>query len=252
MTAVTLSGVTGSYDGDVSGNHGSNGIEVVWIVKLNSSGVLQWQKCFGGTGDDAGFSITQSADSGYTIAGATGSKDGDISGNHGGNDVLVFKLNSSGTTLWQKCLGGIREEYGWSIKSTLDKGYIIAGTTNSNDGDVSENHGGGDLWVVKLSAPLDIIENSSTDLIQNKFFWIYPNPSVNILHLQLLPSLEVKQVQFFDVLGLQHFPEYHIENNIASVDVSHLPSGTYLTRVTWFQNKNNLTSTFTFPLVVQH
>ena len=52
---------------------------------------------------------------------------------------------------WQKCLGGSNTENAYDIKQTKDKGYIVAGTTNSNDGDVIGLHGATDGWVVKLN-----------------------------------------------------------------------------------------------------
>jgi len=51
---------------------------------------------------------------------------------------------------WQKCLGGTSEDMAKSIQQTTDGGYIVAGYTGSNDGDISGNHGGLDIWVVKL------------------------------------------------------------------------------------------------------
>jgi len=142
-----VAGHTESNDGDVSGNHG--GLDV-WVVKLSSTGSLQWQKCFGGSGWDGAHSIQQTSDGGYIVAGHTESNDGDVSGNHGGWDVWVVKLNSTGSLQWQKCLGGSDFDYAYSIQQTSDGGYIVAGGTYSNDGDVSGNHGDMDFWVVKL------------------------------------------------------------------------------------------------------
>ena len=51
---------------------------------------------------------------------------------------------------WQKCLGGSDDDGAFSVQQTSDGGYIVAGLTGSNNGDVSGNHGGGDVWVVKL------------------------------------------------------------------------------------------------------
>ncbi|MBN1324227.1 MAG: hypothetical protein JW986_09590 [Methanotrichaceae archaeon] len=142
-----LSGSTGSNDGDVSGNHGGADY---WIVKLDQTGALEWQKCLGGSGDDYAYSIQQTSDGGYIVCGETSSNDGDIIGNHGGADYWIVKLNQTGFLEWQKCLGGSGEDYAYSIQQTSDGGYIVAGDTSSNDGDVSGNHGGSDYWVVKL------------------------------------------------------------------------------------------------------
>ena len=142
-------GFTESNDGDVSGNHGKTDF---WVVKLNSTGEILWQKCLGGSSFDYGHSIQQTSDSGYIVAGATGSDDGDVSGNHGSSDFWVVKLDSTGNILWQKCLGGSGVEGATSVEQTTEGGYIVAGVTDSNDGDVSENHGSIDAWVAKLNS----------------------------------------------------------------------------------------------------
>jgi hypothetical protein len=148
-----LTGYTNSNNGDVSGN---NGYYDAWVVKLNSSGDILWQKCLGGTYDDYARSIQQTSDTGFILAGYTFSNDGDVSGNHGFSDAWVVKLNSSGDIIWQKCFGGTNEDYAYSIQQTSDSGFIVAGYTFSNDGDVSGYHGYFDYWVVKLNSSGDI------------------------------------------------------------------------------------------------
>ena len=148
-----LTGYTNSNNGDVSGN---NGYYDAWVVKLNSSGDILWQKCLGGTYDDYARSIQQTSDTGFILAGYTFSNDGDVSGNHGFGDAWVVKLNSSGDIIWQKCFGGTNEDYAYSIQQTSNGGFIVAGSTNSNNGDVSGYHGYFDYWVVKLNSSGDI------------------------------------------------------------------------------------------------
>ena len=53
---------------------------------------------------------------------------------------------------WQKSLGGSETDAAHAVQQTLDGGYIIAGNSLSNDGDVSVNHGNNDFWIVKLNA----------------------------------------------------------------------------------------------------
>jgi hypothetical protein len=153
-----LIGNTGSNDGDVSGNHGSTVSNDVWVVKLSSIGVIEWQKCLGGYGKDFGQSIKKTIDGGYILTGSTNSINDDVSGLfHGGYDIWVVKLSSIGVIEWQKCLGGNGDENGQSITQTLDGGYILTGYTTSNNGDVSGVHGDVDSWVVKLSS-IGVIE----------------------------------------------------------------------------------------------
>jgi hypothetical protein len=143
-----ISGKTSSSDGDVTGYHG--GGSDYWVVKTDKSGTIQWQKTYGGSGEDKAGSVQQTTDGGYIIAGTTYSSDGDVTGFHGGySDYWVVKTDDSGIIQWQKTYGGSGADWGWCIQQTTDGGYIIAGNSNSNDGDVTGNHGGADYWVVK-------------------------------------------------------------------------------------------------------
>ncbi|MBS1939311.1 MAG: T9SS type A sorting domain-containing protein [Bacteroidetes bacterium] len=148
-----LVGSTQSNDGDVSGLHeGANGGRDVWVVRLDNTGNIQWQKCLGGTGGEEAYSIQQTSDGGYVLGGYTNSNDGDVSGGHGGSDAWVVKLSAYGAIEWQKCMGGTGNDRATSVQQTTDGGYIVAGSTYSNDGDVSGNHGNSDAWAVKIDA----------------------------------------------------------------------------------------------------
>ena len=146
-------GSTSSSDGDVSGLHASaDHSEDCWVVKLSAAGELQWQRCLGGSKSDGSSAVRQTADGGYIVAGSTYSADGDVTGQHGGDDAWVVKLTATGDIEWQKTLGGKGDEYAMSVSQTFDGGYIFTGTTTSADGDVAGQHGESDMWVVKLSA----------------------------------------------------------------------------------------------------
>src|SRR5262249_16660093 len=122
-----------SDNGDVSGNHGNADY---WIVKLDSNGNLKWQKCFGGSDDDIARSVQQTTDGGFIVAGYSKSADGDVSGNHGMYDYWIVRLDSLGNLLWQKSFGGSLDEQAFSIEQIAQGGFIIAGWSESNDGDV--------------------------------------------------------------------------------------------------------------------
>ncbi|HLP95843.1 MAG TPA: T9SS type A sorting domain-containing protein [Saprospiraceae bacterium] len=147
-------GVTLSNNGSVFGNHGAYDI---WVVKISAAGQLEWQKCLGGTDNEAGYAIQTTSDMGYILVGETTSNNGQVTGNHGDVDCWVVKLDQNGNIEWQKCYGGSQWDEAWSIQQTTDGGYVFAGRTSSNDGDVSGYHGGFDYWVVKISN-LGIIE----------------------------------------------------------------------------------------------
>jgi len=173
-----FTGVTNSTDGDVLGYHpdttatsdtilGPYHNSDVWVVKLDTSGKIQWQKCLGGAKNDEANSILQTSDKGYILCGSTTSDDGDITGWHSGwemgeypshpyPDVWIIKLDSVGSIQWQNCFGGTGEDWGSDVIPTFDGGYIFTGSTASNDGDVTGRHAvflnpDPDMWVGKLT-----------------------------------------------------------------------------------------------------
>ncbi|MCL5992166.1 MAG: hypothetical protein M1419_08705 [Bacteroidetes bacterium] len=137
-----------SNNGDVSGNHGE--IDY-WIVKINTEGSIQWQKTLGGSQWDIGTSIAQTFDGGYIISGISWSNDADVSENHGGYDYWLVKLNTEGSIEWQKSFGGSEYDGASTILQTKDGGYIVGGTSRSDDGDVIKNNGNQDYWILKLN-----------------------------------------------------------------------------------------------------
>lgn len=146
-----LAGDSESNDGDVSGNHGNRDY---WIVKVNSTGNIQWQKSLGGSGVDEGRSVKPTADGGYIVTGNSESNDGDVTNNHGDLDYWVVKLTSTGNLEWQKSLGGSNVEWSWSINQAVDGGYVVAGRSRSDNGDINGHHGPAttdDFWIVKLT-----------------------------------------------------------------------------------------------------
>jgi len=84
-------GSTKSNNGDVSINQG---LKDIWLIKLNAAGSLEWQKTFGGTGDDEAVDIILSSDSNYVIAANTTSNNGDVLLNKGLNDYWLLKINT--------------------------------------------------------------------------------------------------------------------------------------------------------------
>ncbi|HYV94578.1 MAG TPA: hypothetical protein VE978_22585, partial [Chitinophagales bacterium] len=113
---------------------------------------LQWEKCFGGSGDDFTRSLELTDDGGFIFAAGAYSNDGDVIDNHGIADVWVVKADASGTIQWQHCYGGRGADLGWAIKQTADGGYFLANNSLSKNGDVSDNQGDHDFWEVKIDA----------------------------------------------------------------------------------------------------
>ncbi|HZV12790.1 MAG TPA: choice-of-anchor D domain-containing protein, partial [Candidatus Kapabacteria bacterium] len=136
----------------VAGISDSTGSNDYRIVRLNEEGVEQWQVAYGGSGMDIARAIEPTRDSGFIVAGYSNSTDGDVTGNHGGTDAWIVKLDSLGTMQWEKSLGGAGEDNAYDIQQTYDGGYIFAGSSTSTDTNVQGNHGASDCWVVKLDS----------------------------------------------------------------------------------------------------
>lgn len=228
-----IAGITWSSDGDVVGNHGGSDC---WIVKLNSTGEIEWQKCFGGSNDEESYSIKQTNDGGYVVTGYTFSNNGNVSGYHGGYDFWIFKIDSIGIIEWQKCLGGTYDDVSYSINQTLDGGYIISGYSRSSDGDLSVNQGNSDFWVIKLNLNYEYVENTNLFSGIN----IYPNPIDDIFNLDFnIDKYGLCEFRLYDFLGQIIFSEKHeVQQGINKLyfNISGISSGIYLFRI--YNNRN--------------
>ncbi len=113
------------------------GIQDIYLVKLNSMGDTIWTKTLGDAGENYGWCIQPTFDTGFIVVGYT-----KLFGT-GKYDVLMIKTDSNGDTIWAKTYGGIEDDYGYSVKQTADSGYIIVGMTKSF------NTGFGNIYLIK-------------------------------------------------------------------------------------------------------
>ncbi|MEI8006657.1 MAG: T9SS type A sorting domain-containing protein [Bacteroidota bacterium] len=157
-----VGGWSESTDGDVNCQHhgGINNEIDAWMVKLDSSRNIEWQKCYGGSDIDVINQILPMDDGSYLFMGITYSYDGDITNQHGAGDFWVGKTDHWGNLLWNHCYGGTEYDNPSFIKRLSDGKFIIGGLTISNNGDVSGNHsfnGYTDMWIIKITSDGDLI-----------------------------------------------------------------------------------------------
>jgi hypothetical protein len=105
-----------------------------WLIKADSSGTTQWNKTYGGSGEQAGEAVIQTSDGGYALAG------------HTWNNFMLIKTDETGNMQWSKVYAGTEQSEAYSIIQTADGGYVLAGDINH------QAHESGKVWLVKTDA----------------------------------------------------------------------------------------------------
>ncbi len=113
----------------------------VYLIKTDSLGNKIWERPYGGTSDDEGYSVLQTSDGGYLIGAATSSSVA------GSRDGWILKTDQSGNTQWMKNFGGLSSDGIRSVEKTSDGGYIFTGWTYSGSSGPL-----GDAWLVKIDS----------------------------------------------------------------------------------------------------
>jgi hypothetical protein len=122
----------------------SSGDYEMWLIKTNSSGSQQWNKTFPRGYSSSGYSVQQTSEGGYIVAGHSLISD---------NDFYLVKTDSSGNHQWNKTFDKGTGEIAYSVKQTSDKGYILSGG--------SYNYGSNDAWIVKTDSSGNMMWNKS-------------------------------------------------------------------------------------------
>lgn len=197
---------------------------IVFTTTIYSQNIIQ-ETNLGGTNHDLAYSIIQTIDGGYIIAGSSESYNGDVGGNNGGHgDYQIVKLDTNGILDQETNLGGSGSENATSITQTIDGGYIIAGFSGSDNGDVGGNNGPGhwDYWVVKLGNPLSIVDNIASKII------LSPNPTTDMITISNLPQ-EITKIEALDIQGRVVLSKNNIINN--TINISNLQPASYLIKI---------------------
>lgn len=101
--------------------------------------IEEWNKTFGGAGDDRAYSVEQTKDGGFIVAGYT------TSYGAGMEDAWLIKTDGTGNEIWNRTFGGARSEKASYVWQTSEGGYILAGETNSF-------RRGSNAWLIKTDA----------------------------------------------------------------------------------------------------
>lgn len=224
--------IAGSSNSSLSGDktENSKGGFDYWIVKLDSNGNVIWDKTIGGNLDDKIAKIIPTSDGNYVLIGSSKST---ISGNktesnRGEFDIWMLKINSSGSILWDKTIGGNLDDNAYDVIQSSDNGYLIGATSTSTiSGDKTENNRGNkDYWAVKLETDnLSIPENNSLSTIL-----LYPNPTDGIITIDFGAFQETVSINTLNVLG-----QLISKHNFSQISEKQLqidePSGVYFLEI---------------------
>jgi len=135
LAGATAPSLGGSYD--------------AWFVKVDASGNMLWNKTYGGTDYDWAYSVVQTTEGGYALAGTT------MSFGDGSEDAWLVKTDAAGNMLWNKTYGGTGGDYAFWVVQTTEGGYALAGTT------ASFGAGGFDFWLIKTDAAGNMLWNKT-------------------------------------------------------------------------------------------
>ncbi len=97
----------------------------VYLIKLNSTGVVQWKKTYGGSSYDIGYTVQQTTDNGFIIGATTNSYGA------GNWDAYLIKTDANGVLQWSKAYGKSGEDRAQCARQTPDGGYILCGRSAS-------------------------------------------------------------------------------------------------------------------------
>ncbi len=238
----------------------------VYLIKTDINGDTLWTRTFGGTSSDIGWSVQQTIDGGYIVAGGTQSF-----GNSG--EVFLIKTNATGYPLWAKTFGGISYEWGNNVRQTADGGFIIVGSSTSfgagnidvyliktdsmgNSGcnesnlinildtpntnisyPVALTSSGGILSTPNISTTNGGVETtlctsvSVKEVMFNNSFLIYPNPSKGGFIIKYQKPILNGEVEVLNTLGEFVFKEKLLNESVTEINLTNIAEGIYLVRV---------------------
>lgn len=132
------------------------------ISRIEFTNELEIMKTYGGSEEDDALSVVETLDGNIAVLGFTQSLDGDVEGKTTtDSDYWLIKLDQDLNIIWQKTFGGTSDDRGQDLVATSDGGFLLTGFSRSADGDVSENFGFHDYWVLKLSSSGDVLWEKS-------------------------------------------------------------------------------------------
>ena len=143
----TLVEINGNYSILGTTNSFGHGDNDIWLVKIDNSGKIIWNKTYGGSEWELGNDLVKTSDNGLIITGGTASF------GSGGSDIWLFKVDEMGREVWNYTFGGSGHDEGKSLEVVDSNNYVICG------GSSSFGSGQDDIWLIKVDESGDEIWN---------------------------------------------------------------------------------------------
>ncbi len=149
---VILFGIAGSEDGDLTGIHSMTTGPDLWLLKIDSTLNISFQKTFGSTGGDEAKKIMYTNDGGFIFLAKIGMAGNDVDTSYGHDDIWVAKTDSMVNIIWETTFGSISGDRAGDIITTQDGGYLVVGGAAMNNGNVACTPFSGTIWLIKLDS----------------------------------------------------------------------------------------------------
>jgi hypothetical protein len=223
-------GNTDSKDGDVKNNPDAD--NRIWTVKINSTGTIEWERTFGGSNLERGYTVVERSNNDIVMVGQSSSVDGDVVNNKGKENVVIVSYSKTGDFQWKKIMGGGGLDMAYRIINTPDNGMLVGGILGSSDGDGNGSGYHGitnaprDCWLIKLSANTGI-----DDVIADEGINVYPTVTSGLVNVDLQGRDEKITMQLLNVLGQPVELEYDAEGMKRKVYLKDIPAGVYFLNI---------------------
>lgn len=209
----------------------TKGFHDVWLLKLSGTGQVQWSKTYGGSKEDAGFTVLETHDTtGYIISGLTYSINGDVTNNHDSTsgDVWIIRTSKSGNIGWQRCYGGLGNDMGYGIIQLNDTSFMFTGSTTSDSLDVSSNHGNQDYWIAAInSGAITGVHNVINELAD---VHIYPTTTQGSIKVDVPEKYKECTLTIYTDYGIR-ITSSRLSAAHSILDLSGFPGGLYFAEV---------------------
>jgi hypothetical protein len=193
------------------------------VMRLNEDGELMWEKNYGQSGLDIGYSGMQTQDGGFIFCGQSNEQGSEYQG------LYLVRTDAQGDSLWTRLIGDYPKNVGSCVRETADEGLIVAGGTNSQAAD-----GLYDVYLIRTN-PDGTITSSISEGTKKTGLTLYPNPTEGTF--TLCSAVPVVSIEIIDITGKYVKPVTSsvIRPSVIRLSLPSSCSGLYFVRTTTLQ-----------------